>query len=172
VGTGHELGRAEFDRGILGEVEDLDEVELGAEDVVGVVMPALRRHGALGAVEAGEDGQADIAAQQRAHDADHLWVEKDMLHEPVLEEDGAGRDGETHALKVGLGEAVGDVAGVGQDFAFEIVAGAAVDFVGNNTLQQQMAFAAEFEHLRIGQRRFAVEGVTGFVVDHCAAQTA
>ena len=123
-------------------------------------------------MEAGEDGQANVAAQQRAHDADHLWVEKDVLHEPVLEEDGAGRDGEAHALEVGLGQTVRDVAGVGRDPAFEIVAGATVNLVGDDAEQQQVAFAAEFEHLRISQRRLAVEGMTGFVVDHCAAQTA
>ena len=72
VGAGHQLGRAEFDRGILGEIEDLDEVELGAEDMVGVVMPALRGHGTLDVVVAGENGQAEAAAQKRAHDADDV----------------------------------------------------------------------------------------------------
>ena len=62
----------ELDGRVLGEVEDLDEVELGAEDVIGVVMPALGRHGALDVVVAGEHGQTEAAAQQRAHDADDL----------------------------------------------------------------------------------------------------
>ena len=159
VGAGHQLGRAELNRGVLGEVEDLDEVELGAEDVVGVVMPVLRGHGAFGKVLTGEDGEADVAAEQRAHDADDLRIEQDVLNEPVLKKDGAGRNGEADALDVGFGHAVGHVAGVGRDLAFEIVAGAAVDLVGDGAAQQQMAFAAEFEHLRVGQGRFAVEGV-------------
>ena len=168
MGAGHEFGRAQLDGGILGEVEDLDEVELGAEYVVGVVMPALRGHGALDVVMAGQDGQAEVAPQERAHDADDMGVEQDVLNEPVFEKDGARFVGGADAVEVGLGEAVGNVAGVGRDLAFEIVAGAAVDLVGNDALQQQMAFAAEFEHLRVGQGWFAVAGVIGFVVDHCA----
>ena len=147
VGAGHQFGRAEFDRRILGEVEELDEVELGAEDVVGVVMPVLRRHGTFNTVEAGEDGQTDVAAQQRAHDADDLRIEQDVLDEPVLEEDRAGRVGEADVFEVGLGHAVGDVAGIGRDLAFQIVAGTAVDLVRHDAPQQQMALAAEFEHL-------------------------
>ena len=91
-----------------------------------------------------------------------------MLDEPVFEEDGARFVGGADAFEVGLGQACGDVAGVGGDLAFEIVAGALVDLVGHDALEQQMAFAAEFEHLRVGQGGFAVAGVIGFVVDHWA----
>ena len=62
VGAGHQFGRPQFNRRILGEVEDLDEVEFGAEDVVGVVMPTLGRHGALDIVMAGQNGQAEVAS--------------------------------------------------------------------------------------------------------------
>ena len=97
-------------------------------------------------VMAGEHGQTEVAAQQGAHDADHVGVEQDVLDEPVLEEDGTGRVGEADPFEVRLGHAVGHVAGVGRDLAFQIVAGAAVDLVGDDAPQQQMAFAAEFEH--------------------------
>ena len=98
-------------------------------------------------VMAGEHGQPEVAAQQGAHDADDVGVEQDVLDVPVLEEDGTGRVGEADPFEVGLGHAVGHVAGVGRDLAFQIVAGAAVDLVGDDAPQQQMAFAAEFEHL-------------------------
>ena len=114
VGTGHQFGRPQFNRRILGEVEDLDEVELGAKDMVGVVMPTLGRHGALDIVMAGQYGQAEVAAQQRAHDADHLWIEQHMLNEPVFEEDGARLVGGADPFEVGLAHAVGDVAWVGR----------------------------------------------------------
>ena len=69
-------------------------------------------------------------------------------------------------FEVGLGHAVGDVAGVGRDIAFQIVAGAAVDLIRHSAPQQQVALAAEIEHLRVGQRRLAVACVIGFVVAH------
>ena len=52
--------------------------------------------------------------------------------------------------------------------AFQIVAGATVDLIRHNAPQQQVALAAEIEHLRVGQRRLAVACVIGFVVDHFA----
>ena len=146
MGAGHQFGRPQFNRRILGEVEDLNEVEFGAEDMVGVVMPMLRRHGTFYMMVAGKHGQTGMAAQQGAHDADHLWIEQHVLNEPVLKEDRAGRVGEANVFEVGLGHAVGDVAGVGRDLAFQIVAGAAVDLVRHDAPQQQMTFAAEIEH--------------------------
>ena len=64
VGAGHQFGRPQFNRRILGEVEDLNEVEFGAEDMVGVVMPALGGHGTFDMVVAGKHGQTGMAAQQ------------------------------------------------------------------------------------------------------------
>ncbi len=37
----HDLRRPQFDRGILWEVENFDEFKLRAEDVIGILMPAL-----------------------------------------------------------------------------------------------------------------------------------
>ena len=95
VGAGHQFGRPQFNRRILGEVEDLDEVEFGAENMVGVVMPTLGRHGTFDIVVAGKHRQTDSGGpSKRPHDADHVGVEQHMLNEPVLEEDGTGRVGE------------------------------------------------------------------------------
>ena len=62
VSAGDEFGRAHFDGGVLGEVEDFQKAQLGAEDVVGVLVPALRLGGAFDPVVAGEDWQAGMGA--------------------------------------------------------------------------------------------------------------
>ena len=77
-----------------------------------------------------------------------------------------GSWGKADAVEVGLGQAVGDIARVGWNIAVEPSTGALVDLVGYNAFEQEMAFAAEFEDLGIGERRLAVKGALAWVVVH------
>ena len=79
VGAGEDLRGAHPGGGVLREVEDFQEVELRTEDVIRVLMPTLRRHGALDAMVAGNHRQADAGAQQGPQRARELRIQQHVL---------------------------------------------------------------------------------------------
>ena len=95
-----------------------------------------------------------------------MGIEQDVLDEPVLQEDGGRLVGKADAVEIGLGQAVGDVARVGWNIAVDPSTGALVDLVGHDAFEQEMALAAEFENLGVGERRLAVKGALAWVVVH------
>ena len=91
--------------------------------------------------------QADVAAEQRTHDAGDLRVQQHALDEPVFEHDDARLVRAADALDVGHRHAGWHPRWVGWQAPFEIVDGALIDFWRHDAFQQQMSVAAESDDL-------------------------
>lgn len=137
VGSGDQLGGPEFERGILGIVEDLQVVQPRRVYGAAVPVPSLRRGRALDPVVAHVGREGEVPAEETANRPGSLWILDDTLHEPLLVQ---------YLQRL--------VPRVPVDEGHHAV----VDLLLHHAFQHQIPLTAEFEDLLVVQDGFAVVG--------------